>query len=458
MRLRSRSRSKLPGRVAAHGGARLAAFSFGLSWLAACGLDAAEKPEKPPLVNVTSPRMEMPIEMRSNETLVLDDEFARALANNPAAEDSRLRMQAALAGEKEVYAASKLHGQARFDALERAARSGDAASAEALGDALDTGDGIKEDPARGVGYYRAAALGGRMEAAHSLAVAYAKGRGTRRDFTAALAWMIVARQRGDESGVEAQLRDYLHRHADDEAITAAETRAVELAKKVPREQIAAALPQVAALEFEEALTEPVEGSAAEDTHGTDASSETYPASAAPTVPPVVVMTVLGERLAWPTMAALERAANHGEPAAQAALGRLLTNGKLPSDPMRAILLLEQAAAKGEVDAAHQLGDLYSKGEGLVHDDAKAFAYTLQAARGGSTLAMANVGVFYTNGRGTERDLVRGLAWLTVAKSFGVDLGQEGRLRKFLTQYRPADVAAADEAATRLRTEAKVRTR
>lgn len=420
--------------------------------------EETKKPAKPPTkVEITGAAMQVSIPIKSNATVVSDEEFERAVTETPAAEEAKQRMAAVLAGEKATHEAEKLRGQARLDALEKAARDGDPAAAETLGDMLDTGDGVRADPARAMGYYHAAALGGRMEAAHSLAVAYTKGRGVRRDYTEALAWMIVARQRGDDSGVEDQLRDYLTRRGDETTPADAERRAAGLAAKAAREQIVAVLPAEAALEYDDALAEGATG-ATFDAAGGGLRESGAAGESADGAPPVVVITVFGERLSWPTPAALEQAANRGEPAALTALGRLLTNGKLPADPMRAVLLLEQAAAKGEIDAAHQLGELYAKGEGLVHDDAKAFRYTMQAARGGSMVAMASAGVFYTNGRGTDRDLVRGLAWLTVAKELGADLGQEKRLRAFLTQYRPQDVAAADELAKKLRAEIEVKKR
>jgi TPR repeat protein len=303
------------------------------------------------------------------------------------------------------------------------------------------GDGVSENPGRAFGYFRAGAIGGRMDAAHNLGAAYAKGRGVRRDFTEALAWLIVARARGDTSGAEQQLRDRLIERHREEMVKTAEKHAGEWQRRFSREEIAAALPLPAPFEF---------GPAAGELTNVEAEDGPVEKLETPATPPVVVMTILGDRLTWPTVDALQRAANRGEPAALGALGRLLAAGKLmPADPLGAVVLLEHSAALGNVDAAHQLGDLYADGEKLLRDDAKSFAYFTQAARGGSLLAMASVGVYYTNGRGVERDLVKGLAWLIVAKHYRVDLGQEGRLRSFLVQHRTDDVAKAESVAAGL---------
>ena|GEM_PF-3528184 len=380
-------------------------------------------------------------------------EFDEALANTKAQQQSAARMRAVLDGELSVFEAEQLSGQEKIDRLERGARSGEAAAAMELGDALDVGDGMSEDTVRAFGYFRAAALGGRMDAAHNLGAAYAAGRGVRRDFTEALAWLIVARARGDKSGADEQLRRHLLERQRVTEIAAAEKRSRELGTKVSRAEIIAALPPAAPLIFVPAAATP-----ATEVNASELESDSDGGTSRP-VPEVVVMTMTGARLTWPTLPDLQRAARHEEPAALDALGRLLVAGKLlPADPLRAVVLLERSAELGDVDASYQLGELYSGGEKILRDDAKAFAYYMKAAQGGCGLAMGNVGVYFTNGRGTERDYVKGLAWLIVARHFGVDLGQEKRLRPFLLQHDPADVAKAEKMSDGLIREIEARVR
>ncbi len=384
-------------------------------------------------------------------SLVSQRQFEQALEDTPAHRESTQRMSAVLAGEASLFDARRLHGQRRIDFLEQTARRGDAAAATAIGDMLDRSDGVAEDSGRAFAYFRAGAIGGRMDAAHNLGAQYARGRGTRVDLTEALAWLIVAQARGDRSHAQAQLRQHLQDRGRTAAITAAEQRARVLGVKATTGEVIAALPPAAAICFDE--TRATGAGAGDD--DVDAS----PAEADSAVPPVVVMTVLGERRAWPTITALQQAADRGEAAAMGALGRLLTNGRrLPPDPERAVVWLERSAALGDADAAHQLGDLYSNGEGVAVDERKAFTRYLQAARAGSPLSMASVGVAYTNGRGTDRDLAAGLAWLIVAKRAGVDLGQEARLRAFLTRYQPGEIAKAEAQSAILERELAPRTR
>ena len=84
--------------------------------------------------------------------------------------------------------------------------------------------------------------------------------------------------------------------------------------------------------------------------------------------------------------------------------------------------------------------------GVQRDDRKAFAFYLRAALVGSIPAMAIVGIDYTNGRGVAADYVQGLAWLIAAKHYGLDAGQEQKLRTFLSRNQPAKIPAAESTA------------
>lgn len=378
--------------------------------------------------------------------------FENALAHSRGAELSAARMRAALDGDARVFDAEKRQGQDRIDFLEEAARRGDGGALLVLADLLAQGDDLARDQARAIAYYKAAALAGRMEAAHNLGRIYAAGAGVRRDYAESLAWLIVARERGDPSDAEEQLRQHLLDRQQPATIAAAEKRALELGPKASPDVVLAALPPPAPLRYRPP-TPPA--TVAPDTAETVDVHDLAPGAAARRAadeppPEVVVMTITGVRLTWRTLAELQQAADRNEPSALDALGRLLAAGRLvPQDSLRAVVLLERAATAGDIDAAHKLGDLYSDADGVQRDEAKAFSFYLQAARGGSVLAMANVGIDYTNGRGVAADYVQGLAWLIVAKHFGVDAGQEQKLRTFLSRNQPVKIPAAESAAGNL---------
>lgn len=424
--------------------ARSFAARAGLVILAAGGLagrTTATDAPSPVVIESPPPILRVSIRLQSLSNLASEQQFEQALADTPARRDAAERMRASLAGELALFQARKLQGQPRIDFLENAARSGDAAAAAALGEMFDVGDGVVEDPTRAANYYRAGAIGGRMDAAHNLGAAYAKGRGVPVDFAEGLAWLIVAHRRGDPGDAEDQLRQHLQARGKSDRVAAAERRVGELEHKATAADIAAALPPVAPITFDPARSIAV----GDDTNRIAADPTDDPAD-----PPVVVTTVFGVPRRWSSLAALERAARHGDAAAMCAWGRLLASGKrVPRDPLAAVLWLERSAAAGDADAAQQLGDLYSKREGIVPDDRKAFAYYRQAAQAGVPLAMASVGVFHTNGRGTARNLTEGLAWLVAAKHFGVDLGQEAQVRAFLTRHQPAELPKVEQRAQAL---------
>jgi TPR repeat protein len=77
-------------------------------------------------------------------------------------------------------------------------------------------------------------------------------------------------------------------------------------------------------------------------------------------------------------------------------------------------LLEQAAHAGEAYAAFRLGMLFSAGDSVAQDHARAAAYLRAAAVGGIDEAFRNVGVAYSTGRGVKRDYAEALAWFILA--------------------------------------------
>jgi TPR repeat protein len=170
----------------------------------------------------------------------------------------------------------------------------------------------------------------------------------------------------------------------------------------------------------------------------------------PSGPPVYVLSINGERLEWPDLDSLERDARHDIAAAQFALGQLLLDGeKIPADTDRALVLLEHAAEHGSIDAAYRLADLYTHGRLVVFDEKRGFTYMLMAARGGARTAVYNMGALYANGRGTPQNYTEALAWFTVAEKLGADFGAAARIRDYLKNTAPEQIAIAQQRAAEL---------
>lgn len=348
--------------------------------------------------------------------------------------------------------------------LEKAARGGVGSAIFRLGMVYDDGNGVTQDRSRALAYFRAAAAAGEKEAFYNIGAAYVGAHGVKRDYTEGLAWLILATKRGTGGDTEQTVRARIQKLRRPEWIAAAEKRAPDIEREL------AAATAVALLPSEPAPLAPAPSASAPKSVNPAPSSAPAgfkpgitsaivpPKSALPDLPsptastdipsgpPVKVMLPTGRRVNQPDFAALQRAADRGDPHAGAALGHALVEGQLtPADPTLAIVVLERAAKAGSADAAHYLAEIYTRGVAGARDETKAFAYNLQAARGGSLQCVFNVGALYANGTGTPRDYTAALAWLLVAQHYGVDRGDSAaRIRAHLQKNQPTEIAIAEK--------------
>jgi len=131
--------------------------------------------------------------------------------------------------------------------LEKAARAGNSAAAFRIGMLLAQGErGVVKDPARALAYFRAGAAGGEAEAFFNLGAAYANGLGVKRDYSEALGWLIVARQRGADPATEQALRAQLQKTYPP-WIARGEARAKGIEEEFAGKKVADYLPPVAPL-------------------------------------------------------------------------------------------------------------------------------------------------------------------------------------------------------------------
>lgn len=109
---------------------------------------------------------------------------------------------------------------------------------------------------------------------------------------------------------------------------------------------------------------------------------------------------------------LEQAVAAGAVNARYRLGRLLYEGDgIPRDLARGIAMLEEAAARDNPSALVYLGyQIATGGEGLPHDDRRAFDYTLRAAEMGLDFAENELGRYFENGVGVAKDIGKAAFW------------------------------------------------
>ena len=79
-----------------------------------------------------------------------------------------------------------IYSGARLDEIRVKAERGDAAAQVQLGDAYDTGTGVKRDVAEAINWYRKAAQQGNAEGQYSLGGKYDSGDGVTQDYSEAL--------------------------------------------------------------------------------------------------------------------------------------------------------------------------------------------------------------------------------------------------------------------------------
>ena len=107
----------------------------------------------------------------------------------------------------------------------------------------------------------------------------------------------------------------------------------------------------------------------------------------------------------------ERAANAGDPGAQAQIGYFYEAGiGVSRDPAQAVRWFQRAVAGGLISAKVNLGVAYLLGEGVTRDTAMAEDLFRRAYAQGNGMAACYLGEMYSYGTGVERDEAAGERW------------------------------------------------
>jgi TPR repeat protein len=89
---------------------------------------------------------------------------------------------------------------------------------------------------------------------------------------------------------------------------------------------------------------------------------------------------------------------------------------VPQDYAAAAQWSRKAADQGNAAAQALLGKMYSSGQGVSQDYAKAVALYRTAAGQGYAPAQNNIGLMYENGQGVPQDYVQAHMWFDLAAS------------------------------------------
>ena len=291
-------------------------------------------------------------------------------------------------------------------ALPRAADTGDAESQYRLGVSYANGDGVPQDHAKAVAWFRKAAEQGHAVAQLNLGVMYFRGEGVRQDDAEAAAWF---RKAAAQESAEAQSR----------------------------------------LGFLYVMGRGVPQSYADGVSWTRKSAELGFADAQLMLggmyaEGIGVPQVLAEAVAW-----YQKAANQGNAFAQYNLGVIYADGEgVLQDYAKAVASFGKAAEQGNVQAQFSLGVMYYNGEGVTQNYGEAAVWLRQAAEQGYARAQSLLGNIYVEGRGVRRDYVRAYAWFNLSISRGMESArnQRDRVGRRMT---PAQISEAQALSSQL---------
>lgn len=164
-------------------------------------------------------------------------------------------------------------------------------------------------------------------------------------------------------------------------------------------------------------------------------------------PPLIYLGCFGNLLPGPED--LERAAQAGDPKAQAALGRMYIlpppAKKEMKDAEKAEYWLLKAAEKGEAHAYNGLYHVYSGDHGKANPE-KAFFFLQRAAELGSAADFNYLSEMYAQGRGTPRNDVQALAHKFLALCIYNTDRYDSAFRELAKKMTDADIAEAEKIA------------
>ena len=116
-------------------------------------------------------------------------------------------------------------------------------------------------------------------------------------------------------------------------------------------------------------------------------------------------------------------------------------GTLSTNKVDAAKWYQKAAGQGFGPAESLWGQCYLRGEGIEHDDHKAFGWLQKAAQQGDSVAWARLGELFKNGQGTPKDLVQAYKWFSVANMNGHGDTEALKEREAITANMTADQIA-----------------
>ena len=258
----------------------------------------------------------------------------------------------------------------------KAAEQGYARAQSNLGVMYGNGQGVTQDYAQAVAWFRKAAEQGYARAQSNLGYMYEQGNGVKQDYAQAVAWYRKAAEQGN-----AIAQNNLGvRYHNGQGVTQDYSQAVAWYRKAAEQGFAHAQYNL--------------GVMYENGQGV---TQNY-----------------AQAVAW-----YRKAAEQGYAHAQCNLGYMYESGRgVKQDYAQAVAWYRKAAEQGYARGQCNLGVMYGTGQGITQDHAQAVAWYRKAAEQGYAHGQYNLGVLYHNGYGVKQDYSMAMMWYKRAAANG----------------------------------------
>jgi len=351
-----------------------------------------------------------------------------------------------------------------FKALRQKAERGDATAQFDLGSSYAKGEGVPQDYAEAVSWFRKAAEQGYANAQFILSVMYGNGQGVAQDDTESVRWCRRATEQWHArashylglkyvtgSGVA---QDFAEAHKWFNVASALSESLMDQKRYGDlRDGIVKDMPMTAQ-QVADAQRRAREWMASYKPRELNLSRQRAEQG------DVEAQNVLGwmykvgrdvpqdyaESVKW-----YRRAADGGDARALNSLGAIYAEGRLVAqDYAEAAKWYRQAAQQGNADAQNDLGKMYAEGNGVARDYAEAVRWYRLAAEQGDTNGHIHLAGMYFRGQGVGQDYVEAHKWYNIASAL-----ESGELQVGVAQLRdniakkmtPAQIAEAQKRAS-----------
>ena len=258
----------------------------------------------------------------------------------------------------------------------QAAEQGYATAQNNLGDCYYDGQGVTQDYAQAVSWYRKAAEQGDAAAQFRLGFCYEYGRGVSKDYTQAVSWYRKATERGNAKAQNNLGNCYYY----GKGLTKDYAQAVYWYRKAAEQGDAQAQNNLGECYY----------------YGRGVRQD------------------YTQAVNW-----YRKAAEQGYAVAQYNLGISYDYGQgVTKDYIQAVKWYRKAAEQGNAPAQNNLGVCYEYGQGVTKDYAQAVDWYRKAAEQGDATAQCNLGYCYKMGIGTTKDYAQAVYWYRKAAEQG----------------------------------------